>query len=232
MDRINHVKLVMPRARGGRPLPARGPRAAGGLAALLRQARPRAPARAGAPRHVGERERGRRGDDGSGGFITGSTESRQFQILRGPKPQNLERRRRHPPHRTRAPALQGARHPLLGRAARGLEREGRHPRLLRRGRRDPVRGDAGGGEGLKSSRKSCLERPEDRSVGMDFSGDLAAIQRQLARSADMASRRARVLEALGAAPGERIAELGCAAASRCARSRWRSARRGSRSAST
>jgi hypothetical protein len=27
----------------------------------------------------------RRGDDGSGGFITGSTESRQFQILRGPR---------------------------------------------------------------------------------------------------------------------------------------------------
>jgi len=28
---------------------------------------------------------GRRGDDGSGGYITGSTESRQFPILRGPK---------------------------------------------------------------------------------------------------------------------------------------------------
>jgi hypothetical protein len=27
----------------------------------------------------------RRGDDGSGGIITGSTESRQFQILRGPR---------------------------------------------------------------------------------------------------------------------------------------------------
>jgi catechol 2,3-dioxygenase-like lactoylglutathione lyase family enzyme len=27
-----------------------------------------------------------RGDDGSGGFITGSPESRQLQILRGPKP--------------------------------------------------------------------------------------------------------------------------------------------------
>jgi arsenite methyltransferase len=46
---------------------------------------------------------------------------------------------------------------------------------------------------------------------MDFSGDLAAIQQQLARSADMASRRVRVLDALGAAPGERIAELGCGA---------------------
>jgi len=44
---------------------------------------------------------------------------------------------------------------------------------------------------------------------MDFSGDLATIQRQLARSADMAARRVRVLETLGAAPGERIAELGC-----------------------
>ena len=29
----------------------------------------------------------RRGDDGSGGFITGSSESRQLQILRGAKPQ-------------------------------------------------------------------------------------------------------------------------------------------------
>jgi hypothetical protein len=28
----------------------------------------------------------RRGDEGSGGFIAGSSESRQFQILRGPKP--------------------------------------------------------------------------------------------------------------------------------------------------
>jgi ubiquinone/menaquinone biosynthesis C-methylase UbiE len=46
-------------------------------------------------------------------------------------------------------------------------------------------------------------------MGMDFSGNLAAIQQRLARSADMASRRAHVLEALGAAPGERIAELGC-----------------------
>lgn len=46
---------------------------------------------------------------------------------------------------------------------------------------------------------------------MDFTGDLAAIQQQLARSADMASRRVRVLDALGAAPGERIAELGCGA---------------------
>ncbi len=27
-----------------------------------------------------------RGDDGSGGYITGSTESRQFQVLRGPQP--------------------------------------------------------------------------------------------------------------------------------------------------
>jgi hypothetical protein len=29
----------------------------------------------------------RRGDDGSGGYITGSSESRQLQILRGPKAQ-------------------------------------------------------------------------------------------------------------------------------------------------
>jgi len=46
---------------------------------------------------------------------------------------------------------------------------------------------------------------------MDFTGDLAFIQQQLARSADMASRRVHVLEALGAAPGERIAELGSGA---------------------
>lgn len=44
---------------------------------------------------------------------------------------------------------------------------------------------------------------------MDYSGDLAAIQQELARSFDMAARRVRVVEALGPVPGERIVEVGC-----------------------
>lgn len=84
MDRINHVKIVtpepeavdrflrevlevpkgwlLPAFRGG-PTPAHPP----------------------APKEAvtWESVLARRGDDGSGGFITGSTESRQFQILRG-----------------------------------------------------------------------------------------------------------------------------------------------------
>jgi len=46
---------------------------------------------------------------------------------------------------------------------------------------------------------------------MDYSGELAEIQQRIARSHDMASRRVRVLEALSAAPGERIVEVGCGA---------------------
>jgi SAM-dependent methyltransferase len=44
---------------------------------------------------------------------------------------------------------------------------------------------------------------------MDYSGELALIQQQLAQSHDMAARRVAVLDALQAAPGERILEVGC-----------------------
>jgi arsenite methyltransferase len=44
---------------------------------------------------------------------------------------------------------------------------------------------------------------------MDFLGEIAEIQQQLARSLDMTSRRVRVLDMLGAAPGERVLEVGC-----------------------
>lgn len=88
MDRLNHVKIVTPDPEGvdrflrevlelpeGWPLPA--------FEAGLDKAPeyPPAPAQAVTMESVGAR----RGDDGSGGFITGSTESRQFQILRGPR---------------------------------------------------------------------------------------------------------------------------------------------------
>ena len=46
---------------------------------------------------------------------------------------------------------------------------------------------------------------------LDFSGELAAIQQQMARSHDFVVRRATVLDALAAAPGERILEVGCGA---------------------
>ena len=87
MDRINHVKIVTPEPEAvdrflrevldipkGWPLPA------------FEKAAP-TPAHPPAPRHpvTWESVIARRGDDGSGGFITGSTESRQFQILRGPR---------------------------------------------------------------------------------------------------------------------------------------------------
>ena len=85
MDRLNHVKIVTPEPEavdrflrevlevpegwplpGGRPAPRYEPVAPAPLSweTILEL----------------------RGDDGSGGFITGSTESRQFQVLRGPEP--------------------------------------------------------------------------------------------------------------------------------------------------
>jgi len=85
MDRINHVKIVTPepeavdrflrevlevpegwKISGAKTVPSQAP----------------APAQPVSWESVMTR----RGDDGSGGFITGSPESRQFQILRGPKP--------------------------------------------------------------------------------------------------------------------------------------------------
>ena len=86
MDRINHVKIVTPEPEAvdrflrevleipkGWPLPAfkKGPT----------PACPPVPAQP----VTWESVLARRGDDGSGGFITGSTESKQFQILRGPR---------------------------------------------------------------------------------------------------------------------------------------------------
>jgi hypothetical protein len=86
MDRINHVKIVTPEPEAvdlflrevldvpkGWPLPAFKPGPT--------PAHPPAPKQPVTWQSVLER----RGDDGSGGFITGSTESRQFQILRGPR---------------------------------------------------------------------------------------------------------------------------------------------------
>jgi ubiquinone/menaquinone biosynthesis C-methylase UbiE len=46
---------------------------------------------------------------------------------------------------------------------------------------------------------------------LDFTGDIATVQQQLAASHDLVVRRVAALEALGAAPGERILELGCGA---------------------
>ena len=84
MDRINHVKIVTPEPEavdrflrevleipegwaipGAKPAPAHPPVKAGAV--------------------TWESVLARRGDDGSGGYISGSRESRQFQILRGPK---------------------------------------------------------------------------------------------------------------------------------------------------
>jgi hypothetical protein len=84
MDRINHVKIVTPEPEAvdrflrevldipkGWELPGKNP-------ALDH---PPAPQR----EMTWENVLRVRGDDGSGGFITGSTESRQFQVLRGPE---------------------------------------------------------------------------------------------------------------------------------------------------
>jgi hypothetical protein len=85
MDRINHVKIVTPQPEavdrflrevlelpGGWKIP--GAKAAGAHPAV-----PAAPV-------TWDSVLARRSDDGSGGFITGSPESRQLQILRGPRP--------------------------------------------------------------------------------------------------------------------------------------------------
>jgi catechol 2,3-dioxygenase-like lactoylglutathione lyase family enzyme len=85
MDRINHVKIVTPEPEAvdrflcevlelpeGWEIPGARPAAS----------HPPAPA---AP-VTWQSVLARRGDDGSGGYITGSSESRQLQILRGAKP--------------------------------------------------------------------------------------------------------------------------------------------------
>jgi catechol 2,3-dioxygenase-like lactoylglutathione lyase family enzyme len=85
MDRLNHVKIVTPEPEAvdrflrevlevpeGWQIPGR----------RAERSHPPAPAQP----VTWETVLARRGDDGSGGYITGSPESKQFQILRGPKP--------------------------------------------------------------------------------------------------------------------------------------------------
>jgi len=85
MDRINHVKIVTPEPeavdrflREVLEIPE-GWKIPGAKEASSHAPVPAQPV-------SWESVTVRRGDDGSGGYITGSTESRQFQILRGAKP--------------------------------------------------------------------------------------------------------------------------------------------------
>jgi catechol 2,3-dioxygenase-like lactoylglutathione lyase family enzyme len=85
MDRVNHVKIVTPEPeavdrflREVLEIPE-GWKIPGAKAARSHDPAPAQPV-------TWESVLTRRGDDGSGGFIAGSPESRQFQILRGPKP--------------------------------------------------------------------------------------------------------------------------------------------------
>ena len=85
MDRINHVKIVTPEPeavdrflREVLELPE------GWTIPGAKRAQAHAPVKASPV--TWESVSARRGDDGSGGFITGSPESRQFQILRGEEP--------------------------------------------------------------------------------------------------------------------------------------------------
>jgi len=84
MDRINHVKLVTPEPEAvDRFLTEVLELPAGWKIPGAKRAAGHAPAPA---RPVSwATVLARRGDDGSGGFITGSSESRQLQILRGPQ---------------------------------------------------------------------------------------------------------------------------------------------------
>jgi catechol 2,3-dioxygenase-like lactoylglutathione lyase family enzyme len=86
VDRINHVKIVTPDPeavdrflRDVLEIPE-GWRIPGAKAASKHAAVPARPV-------SWETVTARRGDDGSGGYITGSPESRQFQLLRGAQPQ-------------------------------------------------------------------------------------------------------------------------------------------------
>ena len=85
MDRVNPVKIVTPEPeavdrflREVLEIPE-GWKIPGAKAARSHAPAPAQPV-------TWESVLARRGDDGSGGFIAGSPESRQFQILRGPKP--------------------------------------------------------------------------------------------------------------------------------------------------
>ena len=88
MDRLNHVKIVSPDPeavdrflREILDVPAGWP-----LPAFKRGEKPEYPPVEARP-VTWESAMTRRGDDGSGGFITGTSESKQFQILRGPRAQ-------------------------------------------------------------------------------------------------------------------------------------------------
>ena len=85
MDRINHIKIVTPEPeavdrflREVLEVPE-GWKIPGAKSAAKHARTPAQPI-------TWETVLARRGDDGSGGYITGSPESKQFQILRGPKP--------------------------------------------------------------------------------------------------------------------------------------------------
>jgi catechol 2,3-dioxygenase-like lactoylglutathione lyase family enzyme len=84
VDRVNHVKIVTPEPeavdrflREVLEIPE-GWKIPGAKAARSHAPAPAQPV-------TWESVLTRRGDDGSGGYIAGSPESRQFQILRGPK---------------------------------------------------------------------------------------------------------------------------------------------------
>ena len=82
MDRINHVKIVTPEPEAvDRFLREVLEVPEGWVIPGAKRAQAHPPAKAGPVSW--ESVITRRGDEGSGGFITGSPESRQFQILRG-----------------------------------------------------------------------------------------------------------------------------------------------------
>ena len=84
MDRINHVKIVTPEPEAvDRFLREVLEVPEGWVIPGAQPVRAYPPVKAGPVTWKGVIAR--RGDDGSGGYITGSGESRQFQILRGPR---------------------------------------------------------------------------------------------------------------------------------------------------
>ncbi len=84
MDRINHVKIVTPEPEAvDRFLREVLEIPEGWTIPAAKRAQTYPPVKTNPVSWQSVIER--RGDDGSGGLITGSSESRQFQILRGPK---------------------------------------------------------------------------------------------------------------------------------------------------